>query len=258
MAQFITDKKIATAKEGFLRVLKIDPTFPQPRFNLGVLAEAEGKREEARRWFEEYLKLDHTSRYAEVTRAKIARLQAANGTDGQPNKDQQYDDYLARARRLISAGLLKEASAEFDQAATLDDSRWEAYAMTAVLLTQQGLLSEAKEFEEKARRRTSVDKKAALEAMLQNSAQERQYREYAQTAVKAFRVKEYSKAAEAFSRAWRLFPQRSEAAFAAAAAFIAAKDYVEAAIILNRLKTSPETAVAQKAEKMLQSLTSKR
>ncbi len=117
MAQFLTDKKISTAKEGFLRVLKIDPTFPQPRFNLGVLTEAEGDREEARKWFDEYLKLDFNSSYAKAAKAKLARLRVASATHAQSNRSAQYGDYLARARRLISAGFLKEAIAEFDQAA---------------------------------------------------------------------------------------------------------------------------------------------
>ncbi len=140
----------------------------------------------------------------------------------------------------------------------MDDSRWEAYAMTAVLLTQQGILPEAKQFEEKARQRAPVGKKAALEAMLRNNAQERQYREYSQRAVKVFRAKDYIKATEDFSRAWRLFPQRSESAFASAVAFTAGKDYVEAAMILNRLKTNPDPEVAKKAGRMLDALKAKK
>lgn len=254
MALFITDKNISSAREGFQRVLKIDPTYPQPRFNLGVLAEAEDNRDETLKWFTEYLKLDQTSRYAKAARTKLARLQLASGA----HKEQGYDDILARARALTKAGLLKEAIAEFDQAARLDDTRWEAYALTSAILSREGLLSEAKEFEEKARQRTPPDKKQALEAVLRSNAQERQYREYSQTALKAFRAKDYSKAAEDFSRAWQLFPGRTQPAFAAAVAFAAGKDYVEAAIILNRLKTNSDPKIAKKAERMLQSLTAKK
>ena len=253
--RFLSDKNVAIAREGFSRVIQIDPTYPQPRFNLGVLAEAENNRVEAIKWFTEYLEFDRSSRYAVAARAKIARLQlAANPVAA---KRQQYDDYLIRARRLINAGLLREAVAEFAQAVKLDDSRWEAYALTSVVLTQEGLMAEAKQFEDKARQRTPALKKQALEAVLRNNNQEREYRTLSQTGLKDFRAKNYIRAAEEFSRAWSLFPQRSEPAFAAAVAFTAGKDLVEAAIILNRLKTNPDATVAQKAERMLQALTKK-
>ncbi len=258
LAQFLEGKNVPAAKAGFLRVIKIDPTYPQPRFNLAVLAESEANKEEAIKWFNEYLSLDSRSSYAKDARARLARLRLTSATGDEERKRQQYNDYIARARRLIKAGFLKEAIAEFDQAAKLDDTRWEAYAMTAVLLTHQGLLPDAKEFEERARQRTPSDKKPALEAMLRNNAQERQYREYSQSALKAFRSKNYIRAAEDFSRAWQLFPQRSESAFAAAVAFTAGKDYVETTLILNRLKTNPDPEVARKAERMLQALTARK
>ncbi len=254
--RFLFDKNVPVAREGFVRVLQIDPTYPHPRFNLGVLAEAENNRKDAIKWFTEYLKFDQTSRYAIAARSKIARLQLA--ADPIAARRQQYDDYWIRARRLINAGLLREAVAEFAQAVKLDDRRWEAYALTSVVLTQEGLIAEAKQFEDNARQRTPPARKQALEAVLRNNNQERLYRNLSQTGLKDFRAKKYIRAAEAFSRAWSLFPQRSEPAFAAAVAFTAGKDLVEAAIILNRLKTNPDRVIAQKAERMLQALTTKK
>ena len=165
------DRDGAKAQAGFLEVIEQDPTYPQPYFNLAVLAESEEKWNEAIEWFEKYRKLDQSSAFALKAEEELARLKIVRALDLTPAGRQQrrYDDLIARARLFLDSQLPKQAVAEAARAAQVDDARWEAYAVAAHALSEQGLLQDAAKFLHKAIQYTPEDKKQSLQRALQLS-----------------------------------------------------------------------------------------
>lgn len=253
--RFAGDRDIVAARKGFLKSIETDPTFPQPRYNLGVMAETENKKGEAIKWFTEYLTFDQKSRYAVAAKLKIARLQLP--PDEKRDKTTKYNILISRANGFMRAGFLKEAVAELYAASAIDDQRWEAYAFTSVILSQEGKFTNAEKFHAEAKKRVPPDKQSVLAAIVSSSTRDKRYAELATRATGLYKQKKFLPAAEAYLQAWQTMPQRSEAGFAAVVAYTAAKEFVEAALILNRLKTNPDKTVAEKANRMLTTLTAK-
>jgi tetratricopeptide (TPR) repeat protein len=152
------DKKKAVV--GYLKVAQLDPKYGPAWFNLGVLAEGSHSWVEAKSYFEKYLEVSpngpESKRAAEeietltpYATGKVSLLQATEA---------EYDASVQRARIFMAANLYREAISETGHAQSLDDSRWEAYAIVGLCLKKQNKLEEANRFEKLAEERTPTEK----------------------------------------------------------------------------------------------------
>jgi tetratricopeptide (TPR) repeat protein len=164
LARFFDDKDISRARAGFLESMRTDPSYPLPRFNLGVLAEADENWDEAIRWFQEFVQLDGASDYAKRAQKELARLRQLQTLEksDQGRQRRLYDETIGRAKILLDARFLKEAIAEAASAAKIDDTRWEAYAVAGSALSERGAFDQAANFLQRAIDRAPQDKKGKL------------------------------------------------------------------------------------------------
>lgn len=77
-------------------------------------------------------------------------------------KQAEYDASIARARLLLSKQLYKEAIAEAGHAQTLDNTRWESYAVVSLVMYKQHKNAEGKNFAALALARTPPGKKDSV------------------------------------------------------------------------------------------------
>ena len=73
-----------------------------------------------------------------------------------------YEEALGKARQLLSEQKLLEAYLAASATVTLDEKRWEAYALIALVLDAQGESKKAVSYVEKALARAPDEKKARL------------------------------------------------------------------------------------------------
>ena len=148
LSRFVHDNDIAKAREGMQEALRLDPTYMRPKYNLGLLASLEEKWDEAIRWYSEYRQGDPGSETATRAQLEVERIQKVRELDRTPDgrKKRLYDDAINKVHALIDAGLPREAVREAARASKLDDSRWEAYAVSAAALASEKLYVEAQVF----------------------------------------------------------------------------------------------------------------
>ncbi len=162
------DGDLEKAHKGFLRAVLLDPNFAAPYYNLGILAEAKGNWPRAAHWFQGYLRVDPDSKLAPRVKAELAHIAEVQKLQATPAGRTQsaYDDAIARARVYLNAGMLKPAIATAADAAKTDPKRWEAYAIAASALSQDGRAGDAENFLSMAIERAPMSKKAALNKAL--------------------------------------------------------------------------------------------
>jgi tetratricopeptide (TPR) repeat protein len=163
--QFLKDMDRDKAFIGYTQVIAVDPSYAPAWFNLGVLAEAANKWQDASSYFGKYLTLAPTGPYAARAgrELKVTEQRMAHPA---PTKAQQYNAIIDRARALADTNFYKEAIDEAGQAQTLDPTRWEAYAIVSVVMYKQHNNAEGKRFATLALDRTPLQKKNAVAHVL--------------------------------------------------------------------------------------------
>ena len=137
-----------SALANFRRAIELDPSFPAPRFNLGVLAEAQEDWDGAIEWFQQYLILDADSKWAMRARDEIERarrIKAIDIANSGPQK-RRYDAYIELGRRMLTGGKTVDAVIEARRAAAVDDKRWEAFALAAAASSQAQKWDDAEKY----------------------------------------------------------------------------------------------------------------
>lgn len=146
--QLAKDKDRAKASKGFLAAIKEDNTYALPRYNLGVMAEADERWDDAIKWFEEFLKLSDDAKYirsAKLELEKIKRIKELDKTPAGKSK-RQYDELIAVANLQHKLGLAKESISTAAKAAEMSPDRWEAYVVVANALMEQKQWTQAVKF----------------------------------------------------------------------------------------------------------------
>ena len=100
----------------------------------------------------------HSAFRCSVLLAIFTCLAACLGYAQQPT----YDETFGKARKLFQGGNLDEAYLAAYAAVTLDDKRWEAYGLLAMILDTKGAAEPARNALNKALERAPEDRKAAL------------------------------------------------------------------------------------------------
>ena len=137
----IVERNPGAAREGFISTIALDSSYAAPRFNLGLLAEAEGQWSEAERWFRAYLALDSTSEWANKAKRELQGLSRKRASaDDATRRAGEYDSHIELGRRLVRSGMHADALREAQQARALETRRWEAYALAAASYQATGAI----------------------------------------------------------------------------------------------------------------------
>ncbi|WP_324725969.1 tetratricopeptide repeat protein [Actomonas aquatica] len=134
----------AAAQAAFVELQAQWPDYPDPVFNLAVLAEARGDAEEAMRGYERFLAMAPGHAKAAEARGALLALQQ------RPSAAEAYGELLARADARWRAGDLAGAFAEAAAAQALQPERWEAPALAAQVLAADGAWDDALPLTEQA------------------------------------------------------------------------------------------------------------
>jgi tetratricopeptide (TPR) repeat protein len=145
-------------------VAQLDPKYAPAWFNLGVLAEGNQKWFEAKRYFQKYLEVSPNGPESKRATQEIAILApyVAGKVSPSQAKQSEYDASIQRARIFMASNLYREAISEAGHAQSLDDSRWEAYAIVALCMKKQNKLDEANNMEKLAEDRIPGEKRDQL------------------------------------------------------------------------------------------------
>ena len=250
---YIRDNDAAKARAGLLAAIQLDPTYPQPRYNLAMLAEVEEKWDEAIDWLQKYRTLDGTSKTSSKAQLEIERLTVVRDLDKTPEGKlkRRYNDAIARGQKLAAIGLPKSAVLEADAAVKMNPNRYEAYALAAACLARQGQYDRAIAFVKMAIDRSDASSKPRLQAALAKCENEANYQQIGIQGSAALDAGKYKDAAALFENGWKLFPRRGTYGLAAALALASSGDIPKATEYLNQLKNSKDQATARRAQSML-------
>lgn len=238
------------------QALERNPAAIEPRYYLGVLAEADEKWSDAERWFREVAEKDATSIYGIRAKRELGKLVSLEKTDATPTGKlrRKYDEAIASARLLEHHGFPSEALTAAAQAEILDPSRWEAPAVAGAILLEQHKVDLAEQFLQRSRNLAPAKDRPAIDAALQQVPREREYLAHAKTAAAAMQARDYNGAAKEYRAAWNLFPARPQYALASATAYMMAGSYSDAKPILERVSAMPDKPSALKATTLLQTI----
>jgi serine/threonine protein kinase len=258
IVQFRRDRDRPELERQLLKALSLNPSYAQPRFDLGILAEGDEDWQAAYEWFRQYRRLEPNSKMSVLAQIELDRIPAIEKLDSTPEgkKTRRYDDAVARSKMLFNSGLLKESVAAASGAVKIDNSRWEAYAIIGAALARENRFDLAGHFLAEAADRAPADKKPIFQKATDKCAKEKQAQDLALAGSKALSDRNYSLAASNFDKAWDLDPTNNEYGLGAAVALVKLHKNSAASDDLNRLLTSRDPKVVSRAKLLLAKLDS--
>ena len=250
LMHYAHDSDVGKAQETLLEAIKDDPSYIAPHFYMGLLDEEQEDWEGAIASFDQICRIEPDSKQCAGIRLETKRLIALRTDSPQVVRNFRYSRKVSLANSALQAGLLKRAVFFASQASSIDDSRWEAYAIGAAALAKQKDFDGAAKFLGLAMSRAPADAKIKLQAALDQCGKEKQYAAFALAGAKALQSKQYPAAAQQFDQAWKLFPDRGEYGLAEALALKDSGDSNKAAETLTLLESSRDPSTAQQARDM--------
>jgi tetratricopeptide (TPR) repeat protein len=250
LAHYAHDADVGKAQEALLEAIRDDPSYIAPHFYMGLLDEEQEDWEGAIASFDQICRIEPDSKQCAGVRLETKRLTALRTDSHQAIQNFRYSRKVALANSALDAGLLKRAVFFASQASSIDDSRWEAYAIGAAALAKQKDFDGAAKFLGLAMSRSPADAKIKLQAASDQCGKEKQYAAFALAGAKALQAKQYPAAAQQFDQAWKLFPDRGEYGLAEALALKDSGDSNKAAETLTLLESSRDPSTAKQARDM--------
>lgn len=149
LSRFATTKDAGATGRELQAAVAADPSFANPRFDLGVLAEGEGDWAAAARWFEECARLsDPRSEVHQRAEVRARRARAAAELDSTPEGKaiREYADALVQASTSLEAGDSFLAYVWSARAAEIEPRLAYAYLLGAAALAEAGAVDRASAF----------------------------------------------------------------------------------------------------------------
>jgi tetratricopeptide (TPR) repeat protein len=244
LGDFIANNDVTKAAQGFTAASKLDPTYAQPYFNLAVLAEGQEDWTTAQQDLEKYLQFNPNSPMKDQIEIQIENLKALADNDKDPAKKakRQYASLVENAKVLYDQRNYKGALELAQDAQNKDSGRWEAYAIAARVHFSLKQYRDAADSLRTAAGKAPAEQQAKLLEIAKYADNEAEYQDLCRTAATQLAQGQQSAAAALLTSAWKLFPDRTNTGFDAAANAILAKDYNGARSILQELAKKPDAA----------------
>jgi len=257
LLRFQNNGSIDQARGGFMDALKIDPAYPEPHYNLGILAAREEKWDEAVAWLTEYRNLDQTSDLSVKAQLLIDKYAALAKEDSAPGGKikRKYNEALQSIGAALKANDLKKAIAFADAAIAIDGTRWEAFALKSTVLAQTGDLQNASDSIDQALHRAPANQQTTLLAEQKEITNRIGLNKLLADGSNALASKDFAGACDDFNKAWQLSPNNEQIGIRVASAAMLAKDFDLARSSLERLKSSASKVVQDKVSRLSEDLT---
>lgn len=157
IAAFAADNEIGKAKAAYERALQLQPGYLPALVGLAMMLEAEGDSIKAKQVFLEITQKTKPGALADFATREIAVLDARIKASATPEdrKNLDYKELIDSARMYLSLGQAQVAAERARAARALDDTRWEAYAISGQIAISLNLKSDARRLYQAARKRTN-------------------------------------------------------------------------------------------------------
>lgn len=155
----------AKAKALLLDALKQDTNYAPAIFNYALICTLDDDVEEAKKWFTRYLGISPEQPRAKEAKDRLNEIAKLEKILADPAKrsDRNYYKSLYRAERLAAYGLFQDSLRLTASAAKSFPNRSEAFVLASSTCIKAGLISEARDFLEKAIQLSSGDSRTKLE-----------------------------------------------------------------------------------------------
>lgn len=250
---FVRDRSRSKAKEGLLQCIREDPSYAEPRYNLGKLAESEQDWDAAIRWLSECQSLAEGTKLYDDAGQNIQRLKKILDLCRTPNgtRSVKYEIAIASGRDLISAKQYGEALAALKEAIRLDESRYEAHSLAGAAKYRLKEYDQALDDMDRAITRAPGELREKLKAAREDMQKDAFCEKHLLRAADAMADGKYEEAAIHYDAAWKKRPAFEGYALRAALGYQLAGRPELARNYLRPLTASKDLAVAQSAADQL-------
>jgi tetratricopeptide (TPR) repeat protein len=248
------DKTEAAA--GFHKSADLDPNYQAPRYNLGILAEAQEDWESAAKWFKSVIEIDAASEFGRKSTERLKNVQRSTQLFKSEEGRRQiaFEQSLARARALLAADRLVAANTEAEKAAQLQPDRYEPLTILADIADKNGRFDRAKEYLNKVKELAPYEKRTAIDKALSEVERNSNFEAFVTAGKKAMESGDYATAARSFRDAVAQKPWREEYSLRQGLALMLGEEFSNARNVLRPLTTSKRPEVAREAAVLLKSI----
>lgn len=249
MVAYIEDGDIKLSRNLLEESLAASPNFAAPKYNLGLLAEAEEDWDAAIKWYSTFLKESPQSRYAVRARVKLERLKGLLEQDSTPEGKAQrrFLEAVQSAGDHLSNGRPGDALAYAEVAMEAGPDRFEGYFIAATAFEMVGGFADARRLYEEAKSRAEPLISAEIAAKLVALSRDEHIDQRLRKADEAAAAARYLQAARIYQEVWESEPDMTRVGLSAAVALLAAGEAAEGRLLLGRLSVADDPEVAKDA-----------
>jgi tetratricopeptide (TPR) repeat protein len=226
-----------------------------PHYDLGMLLEAKGDWLGAEEQFSEALKIGLNNQLADAA-ARQKAIAASHAVASTPEKCAaiQHEDRVAETRLYLNMHEIAPALIIARELVADIDTTWRDRALLGIVEMSSRDYDAATRDLLAARQNAPLDSHNDLDVLIRKSIAEAEYARLLRTGQMAINQGNKEKAADLFAAGWRLFPDRTDAGFAAVTCYLATPLSNHSLSILDVLARSSEASVAARAIALRDSL----
>ncbi len=229
-----------------------DPSWALALLNLGIMATAEERWDDALDFYREAARLDASSSLKAVLVPEFTRVAAIQKADAGGKGARRYAlDLAALIAKFKDPATVVDGATKLTKA---DPGRWEGFAALGVAQAGLAAYPESAASFEAASRMAPEDWRGKLNSAAEIVNREAQYNKLVQDGDVARDNKQYDAAGKLYADAWQTSPGRVATGMQAAVCFLMADQVPLAVQTLSRLRQLKASAVSDKAAAMLKEL----
>jgi tetratricopeptide (TPR) repeat protein len=231
-----------------------DPAFSTPVYNLGILCERTERWADSLNFYREVARLQPDSELSKLASAEAERVQLMANLEltpaGKRQKEYNREFVNVLARRKDAAVALDLV----DHLYKLDPARWEAPALSGLLLAQLGRYAESTKSLETASHLSVAERRQQISAAAETARKAAIFSQLRTEAEAKSEQRNYGEAGAAYAKAWEIDPGNTEIGMQAAVTYLMADDADSAAQVLARIRQIAPDGLAERATAMLEQL----
>jgi tetratricopeptide (TPR) repeat protein len=238
--EYLKDHDATTARERFLKCLRLDPTMPMPHYQLGMLAEKERDWATASQWFQKYLQLDDSSVLARKLAKEITNLQWALIAETTPAGQAVREslEQTEKADILLARGDWAAASELASKAMIASPKNMKAAKIYAIAEMELGRNEVAQALLRVMTVTGTERDKSDAAKMLKECRTRIALSETYSKANQLSEQKNYGEAGDAFRAAWELRPESSMPVVRALECYVVGNCFTKAISLIDALRSS--------------------
>ena len=231
------DHDVEKAKATLVLIVKSNPNYPKPRYNLGLIAASEHHWTQALQWMGQYRDMVDDTHRAKADKI-ITSFRLRQGIE--------FKAAMISAVALAKAGKIKDAASAAERLQDIDDSQVDGCLLSGILeFNLHHYHNSEKLLQEAVKRASDNDKGRISDALVGVLAAH---------AKEAGAAGKYFMAGTLYEEAWQCEPQYPMIGLAAASSYALDRHYKESAIIARTLSNNLDPDVQTQAIALLKSM----